>query len=163
MHAALEAVSAKRESVETQHVYAALASAVSDIDNTVVEGYLKAIVSRKGDATLYEPVLLACALAPTDELGRFQASAISEPLEKIRGKRILQSSYSFHVNLFCEEERGRILERFGEPRNYRYRFREAVMQPFVVIRGLENGLISDEIAEVYSSRRQLPLFPNATG
>lgn len=161
MHAALAAARARTEAVDVGHVDEALEAAISDIDATVVENYLKAVVSQKGDATLYEPVLLACALAPTDELGRFQASAVGEPLARIKGKRIPQSTYSSHMNLFCEEERGPILERVGEPRNYRYHFREAVMQPFVVIKGLQKGLIDDETANIYASVRQMPLFPGS--
>ena len=156
MHSALAAVRSRRERIEARHVDEALESAISDVDATVVEGYLKAVVSQKGDATLYEPVLLACALAPTDELGRFQASAISEPLARIKGKKIPQSNYAFHMNLFCQEERGPILERVGEARNYRYHFKEAIMQPFVVIRGLQKGLIDDRTANVHSDRGRSP-------
>lgn len=61
------------------------------------------------------------------------------------------------MNAFCDAQRRRVLERFGEPRNQRYRFSDPLMPPFVVVKGLADGLISDDIAEVFENRRPLRL------
>jgi len=159
MHAALSAVGRPSNEVDDTDVHTALESAISEIDMTIREHYVRAIISQKGKNTLYEPVLLGCALAATDELGRFQQSAVSEPLSRIKGKRYSATTYAFHMNEFCSEERGRILEKIGEPRNFRYRFSQAMMQPFVVLKGLQTGVIDDATAEIHANQRQLQLLP----
>lgn len=44
-----------------------------------------------------------------------------------------------------DETRGRILERTGKPRSYFYRFRNPMLEPFVVLNGVTNGLIEESL------------------
>jgi hypothetical protein len=120
-----------------------------------------AVRSQRAEDTLYAPVLLACAFATTDELGRFQQSAVAAPLNKIMpGKSYQASTFALHMNAFTEEDRGKVLQRFGTPRNYRYRFADPMMQPYVILKGLAEGRLSDEVAEIFSTKPQIGLpFP----
>jgi Cdc6-like AAA superfamily ATPase len=158
MHAARAALTKKTIRISTENVDSALSSAVSELDASIKEDYHAAVRSPRNDATLYEPVLLACALAKSDEMGEFQQSSVTEPLNRILpGKNYRPTTFAFHMNEFCKTQRKSVLVSNGEPRNMRYRFTDPLMQPFVILKGLANGLISDATAEVYANRRQLQL------
>ncbi|MEW6705251.1 MAG: ATP-binding protein [Pseudomonadota bacterium] len=158
MHAARAAIKKRTAAVDDTCVDAAQVAAVAELDASIKDRYFAAVRSQRNDDTLFAPVLLACALAKTDELGAFQQAAVTEPLNRIvPGRNYKPSTFAFHMNAFCEDQRKRVLEKFGEPRNQRYRFTDPMMPPFVVVKGLADGLIDDEIAEVYANRRQLRL------
>ena len=103
-----------------------------------------------------KPVLLACALAQTDELGRFQQSAVAGSVKQdLPREKLCGNDYAFHMNAMCTDERMRVLERLGDEKNFRYRFSDPMMQPFVILKGLSDQRINDEIAQIYANRRQL--------
>lgn len=158
MHAARAAIARRTLSVVAMDVDQAQRAAVEELDATIKDRYFAAVRSQRNDGTLFAPVLLACALAKTDELGAFQQAAVAGPLNRILpGKEYKPSTFAFHMNAFCEDQRKRVLEKFGEPRNQRYRFTDPAMPPFIVVKGLADGLIDDEVAEVFANRRQLRL------
>lgn len=157
MFAARNAVRKRKRKVDGKDVDEAFSNVLGEIDQLLKERYLAAIISKKGDA-LYEPVLLACALAQTDQLGRFQQASVAGPLAKIfPDKNYKATTYAFHMNAMCTEERKNVLERLGNEENFRYRFTDPMMQPFVILKGLADGRIDDEIAEIFANRRQLQL------
>jgi hypothetical protein len=158
MHAARAAVNRLSTSVTPECVDDAQIAAVDELDATIKERYCAAVRSQRNDETLFAPVLLACALAKTDELGAFQQAAVTGPLNRIiPGRDYKPTSFAFHMNAFCEDQRKRVLEKFGEPRNQRYRFTDPAMPPFVVVKGLADGLIDDDVAEIFANRRQFRL------
>jgi hypothetical protein len=61
------------------------------------------------------------------------------------------------MNEFCEEKRGCVLQRGGEARNYRYSFTDAMMQPYVIMRALQNNKLSRTTFEKFVTRRQRSL------
>ncbi|GAB1390352.1 MAG: hypothetical protein AMXMBFR78_07020 [Rubrivivax sp.] len=158
MHAARAAIGRESLHVARDDVRAAETAAVAELDASIKDAYFTAVRSQRGEETLFAPVLLACALARTDELGAFQQAAVTAPLARVLpGKNYAPTTFAFHMNAFCDAQRRRVLERFGEPRNQRYRFSDPLMPPFVVVKGLADGLISDDIAEVFENRRPLRL------
>jgi hypothetical protein len=50
------------------------------------------------------------------------------------------------VTALCETDRGKILEQIGSERKYRYRFVEPMMQPFILMHGLREELITHDLA-----------------
>jgi hypothetical protein len=152
MHAARSAIQARRVTVQGKDVDDGIRAALAEVDQTLKETYNNATVSRKPrEETLYEPVLLACALSETDELGKFQQKQVEEPLCAItRGKRYKATTYAFHMNEFCEDKRGRLLDKSGD-QNPRYRFRNPMMQPYVILRGL-----ADERIDAATTKRFIP-------
>lgn len=162
-NAALLAIERQRVHVSEDDVLAGLASATLDVDQTITENYLKGISSQRNEETLFESVLIACALAEADDLGRFQQTAVAAPLSHIETRKppYTAATFAFHMNEFCEAKRGSILVRSGEARNYRYRFRDPMMQPYVVIRALQNGKLGRETFNQFVTRRQgsLPIGP----
>lgn len=158
MHSARAAINRRSLRVDTTSLEEAQKIAVSELDASIKDNYFAAVRSQRSEDTLFAPVLLACALAKIDELGAFQQAAVTEPLNRIvPGRNYKPSTFAFHMNAFCDPQRRRVLEKFGEPRNQRYRFTDPMLPPFVVVKGLADGLISDDVAEVFANRRQLRL------
>ena len=158
MHAARHAIDGEKVVVKHEDVDKALDAAITELDQSIKEKYVLAVRSQRAEDTLYAPVLLACAFAVTDELGRFQQSAIAAPLNRIvPGKNYQASTYALHMNAFTEPGRGCVLQRFGTVRNYRYRFADPMMQPYVILKGLKDGPLTDEVAEIFSTKPQLEI------
>lgn len=140
LHAAQQAIENGRDEISGDHVKAAVDQAVENAQQSIRRAYHRATSSpRKG--TLHGAVLLACAVAETDQLGYFAAVDVRDPLSVIKRKRYEIPAYSRHLNDFCEERRGRVLQKTGEPRRFRFRFVNPLMQPYVIMHGLSSGLV----------------------
>lgn len=115
----------------------AIHEAVSLTDQSIVRIYSDAIAS--SHKTIFEEVLLACARANKDDLGFFSPPDVREPLSEIMNELYDIPRFGSHLAQLCE--RGPILERRGAERRWRYRFSDPMMQPYIIIRGLESGRI----------------------
>jgi type II secretory pathway predicted ATPase ExeA len=140
LHAAQRVVQDDRHEITVADVSAAIPQAVAR--HTIQSDYLKATRSPRAD-NLFPQVLLACALARKNQLGYFTAGAIRDPLEVIAGRRLEIPAFARHLKQFLQIERGSVLQREGEPRRYFYRFSDPIMQPFVILSGLSEGLVTD--------------------
>jgi AAA domain len=141
LHAGLHAVQNDRTEITTTDVQEAIPKAVDR--HTILSDYQRATRSARKDA-LFSEVLLACALAPKNQLGFFTSGAIREPLELIAGRRIEIPAFSNHLSQFLEPERGAVLQREGSSRRYFYRFTDPIFQPYVILSGLSHALITAE-------------------
>jgi hypothetical protein len=119
----------------------AIRKAISGAQQTLQRAYHTATTSPRSD-NLYRQVLLACALAEADQLGYFAAAEVRDPLRRIMKKRYEIAAFSRHLAEFCADDRGSVLERTGVTRRYRFRFRNPLLQPFVIMEGLAQGLIT---------------------
>ena len=127
---------------------------IPDVDRSVRKGLAGAQQSTRNafhkatgsprPENLYKQVLSACALAGTDELGCFAAVDVRGPMQEITGRKYGIPAFARHLKQFCGDRRGRILERIGTPRRYRFRFRNPLMQPFIVMEGLDSGMLAPE-------------------
>lgn len=117
-------------------------TALEEAQRTIQVQYAEAVVSARRTAT-FADTLLACALAEVDDLGYFAPIDVSHPLGIIQGKKRDTPDYIAHLNAFVEG-RNYPLETRGEGRARRYRFRNPLLQPFVILKGLETGKISLE-------------------
>jgi len=129
--------------VELQDVEVGITHALNDVGQTTREGYEKAIYSERKDA-IFREVLLACCLADRDAVGRFPAKEVADHLAYITGHRLEVPQFSYHLNEFCEPKRGRVLQKLGNKRSFKYRFREALMEPFVISQSIKRGVLSEE-------------------
>jgi GTPase SAR1 family protein len=146
-------------SVEKIDVEAAIKRSVNNAQQTIVTSYTRAISSPHNNNN-YKEILLAAALAVTDDLGYFAAGDLRAPLAAITSKTYGIDSYMRHLNLFCEAPRGSILQRKGERRRYRFRFSESIMEPYVIMKGIADGLMSEEAVVEFESRGMIgPTHP----
>lgn len=146
LHSVRQAIDAKTKVITLKHVEAAISRALAQAQQTTRSAYTQATTSPRKD-NMFVQVLLACALAKTDDLGYFAAADVREPLNLIMNKKLEIFSFSRHLNVFCENIRGSILSKIGRKHNYRFRFRNPLMQPFVVLQGVANKLIDKNVLE----------------
>jgi hypothetical protein len=153
---AKKALEARCLLVETAYVEEAIPTCIEDTDQSVREQYHAAILSSRTE-NIYKEVLLAAALAPVDDLGYFAPAALQKPLTEILSRPAKVSLFGQHLKNLCEDDHGRILEQVGSERKYRYRFRDSMMQPFILMIGLQNKLVSrkqvDDLAATYYEPR----------
>lgn len=135
------AVQDDNDRVTLAHVERA-ARRLVDSPHSSRSAYLTATQSPRPES-LFAQVLAACALADKDELGYFLPASVKGPLSNIMGKPYDIPAFSRHLSEFLSDSRGRVLQRKGEPRKYRYRFRDPLMQPFALMAALAQDLIPD--------------------
>ena len=134
------AVQNHRLNVNAGDVQVAIRNMMQSADQTSEDTYSIAVLSNKKN-NLYKQVLLACALAKTDDLGRFTPSDVLAPLTKILGRQIKIANFFGHIEAFCAPERGGIMEKKGARQAYKYRFKEPKMQPYVLMKGVADNII----------------------
>jgi Cdc6-like AAA superfamily ATPase len=130
-----------QDGVTETHLADAIPAALENATGGVQQEYEMAVASSQKDA-LFKQVLLACALARKDSLGKFAATDLRGPLRRITGREYLTGAYQSHLAKFCESERGPILKKSGKRRSYRWRFVNPQIIPYVLLRGREDGAIS---------------------
>ena len=138
MHSALSAAAQDRLHINIDDTHRALRKALKHAQQSISDDYDRAITD--SGETLYRWVLLACALASTDEHGYFTASDVAAPMSVLMKRTCQVFLFSRHLNAFCEDKHGPALLRTAVARGYKYKFRNATMQPFVVMKGLEAGI-----------------------
>lgn len=151
-----EACKERTRTVTIRHADRAFAGATKQAEQSILNKFSVAVHSAHKDA-LYSHVLLACALAAsasTNDLGFFQASDVVDPLSQILpGRTTNISTFNQHLAGFCTERRGEVLEQTGPKRGYRYRFPNPLLPPYVIMRGLSCGMISQSDVDQFLSAR----------
>jgi len=136
--ACVSAIDSEQQTVSVDHVLGGTERALSGVEQYVLSAYVQAVTSSHKNA-LYRDVLTAAAITPTDPLGFFAPGEVRKPLAEIVQRPIQMGTYMKHLNEFCTEERGSVLEKRGEAWKTRFRFRDPQMQPYAVIRALGDG------------------------
>ena len=147
-HSALSAINDGRRRIVRKDYESALKTATEDKSQTLGQAYLKATHSAR--ETIFEEVLLACALA-TDERGFFGAKDVKRPLARIMNKPVKIEAYIRHLDKFSQEARGPVLKKGGQKRKFQYSFVEPMMQPYVLMKALTEGKITEEQLSVLSN------------
>ena len=159
---ALEAVRSDRTQITMLDLDHAVREAVDSQLETNLTAYNTAVSAPRGKN--FKPVLLACALADKNEQQWFYAKDVVAPLRLITSRKYDVPAFAKHLKAFCESNRGSILERRGPPRKVQYRFVKPLMGPYVVLRGLADGLIAEgqlsHPSETSTEPEQLSLLPS---
>ncbi|MBW4620624.1 MAG: ATP-binding protein [Cyanosarcina radialis HA8281-LM2] len=142
LYASQRAIIRNSDSIEISDLNIAIQMAVEKAYQSIITAYHQATSSSR--ETIYAQVLLACALARKDNLGFFAPPDVVRPMYLIMKKKYRTTGFARHLNDFCEEKRGSVLCKRGSERNYRFRFINPMMQPYVIMHGLARGLISQE-------------------
>lgn len=135
--AARSAIYTRDQIIRQTHFQIALEQSIKKANQSIARAYHTATVSPR--RTIFEEVLLACAMAEHDDLGYFAPADVREALTEIMGEVYGIPRFATHLSQFCEPQRGPVLEKRGGERRWRYRFRNPMMEPYVLIRGLNDG------------------------
>ena len=130
--------------VERQDMAVGFNQAVAHAKQALKGVYYTATLTNQAKSQ-HRQCLAACAMAETDLYGYFTASSVIEPMSKILGnKKCSVGTFNDKLVEFCEASRGQILQRVGKERAWRYRFRDPMMGPFVLLASIEEGIISTD-------------------
>jgi hypothetical protein len=156
LHSARDAVDEKHLNVTVANVKNAIKRAISHTEETIRQEYDRATFSTR--PTIYPQVLLACAMCRTDEYGRFVPNDLCKPMRTITGEDYKSDRFTGHLKEFCKPERGGVLRMTGMEYRWRYQFRNPLLQPFVLMKGLDAKLISEDDLRLRPPADELPLF-----
>ena len=154
--AAFSALSEGRLHIFEQDVDRAIDDVISASQQTLKDDYETAVRSNNSRA-LFRQILAACALAKVDDAGFFVPAAVREPLASILRRKVEIANFQDTLKAFAES-RGQILDRAGTERTYRFRFANPAMQPYVIMRGIGEGIIDEAARQALSSPEQPDLF-----
>jgi len=143
LYAARHAIQRRDSMIRMPDVEAGVRDAVGNAQQSVKAQYHQATVSSHR-AALFHQVLLACALSHKDQMSFFQAAEVSGPLSAIMGKKYEIPAFARHLKKLTEDERGAVLECSGPDRRKRYRFKNPLLEPYIVMNGLATHVISKE-------------------
>jgi Cdc6-like AAA superfamily ATPase len=146
LYASRVALDARSSEILLGDVHLAVNRALDGAQQSIRASYHLALRSPRKD-NLFAEVLLSCALAQTDALGEFAAQDVRSPMQAITGKDYGISSFAQHLNEFADVKRGTILRKSGTKRRFRYKFTNPLMQPFVIMRGVSVGRLTDVILD----------------
>ena len=162
--AAQNAIRDRRTRVHLEDVKAAIDKFIIESGESFGEAYQRATESKQA-GNIFEEMMLACALASSDKGGFFKPLEVAKALNIIiTDKTRACFQIQRYLFLFTSEKRGRVLIRQGMETEYRYRFSDATMQPFIIMRAIKEGRIdgiSDSIlfhwylGEIRDGRYQL--------
>jgi Cdc6-like AAA superfamily ATPase len=144
LYSSRAAVDAQTLEITEELVGRAIEKAVDGAQQSISSAWHQATSSQRKD-NLFSDVLLSCALAETDQQNTFAAQDVRGPMREITGKPYAIASFAPHLNDFCNEKRGPILQRTGTARKYRYRFVNPLMQPFVIMQGFKGNKITKSL------------------
>lgn len=117
------------------HLDAAVAVALRRASESVRQAYEQSIVrARRG---IYPEILLAAVLSPRDAYGMFQVADVRRTLEGIVRREV--RGLTNQIAALTEEGRGGALQKLGAGKTARYRFVNPLLEPFILMRGLEQG------------------------
>lgn len=137
--------------IENGDTEAGIAKALEQWQQSIRVSYYNATKSPQ-PGNIYKEVLLACALADVDDLGNFTAAAVREPLRAMTGRDYDIPNFARHLKDFSEPGRGDLLSMTGESRHRRYRFVSPLIRPYIVMRGVKEGLIDRDAVSGLLSR-----------
>jgi hypothetical protein len=140
---ARQALIDRRSDIVGTHLIEGLRVGLGKVDHTLNYSYEEATYSPV--PSKYADVLLACALVEPDQHGYFSPSQVVEPFARVTGRAAKIPDFNDHLAQMCSA-RGEILARTGGERRRRYRFSDPLMEPYVLLRGLDDGRVSfDEV------------------
>lgn len=154
-HAALHAITDRRTKISNDDVEASMAKFIEDAEKGFQESYRTA--TRSNQENFFEQSLLACALAKTDDEGFFTANDVVEPYSAILKEKKRIAHFDKHLRRFSSDEGGNILIKRGGDRQQTFRFSDPMMQPYVIIRGIQSKMIDDAAKGILLQKEQREL------
>lgn len=148
--AGYSAIDHDKTTVDNPEVVEAVNKAIELTNETIRASYRSATMSPHPKKAMFDKVLLACALTPTDDLGYFAAADARNPLFQTTKKHYEIPQFVGHLKKFCTQEKGLVLQTEGANWSRRYRFLNPLLRPYVVLKGIQDNIISQEIVERFN-------------
>lgn len=140
-YAATLAIDDRRLEITNSDVESSLGKFIESSETIFKDSYRNATQSNQEN--YFQQSLLACALSETDDDGFFTANDLVEPYSALLKEKKRIAHFEKHLRRFSGDEGGNVLVKRGGERQQRFRFRDPMMQPYVIIRGIESGMIDD--------------------
>jgi len=138
-NAANEAIAENENNISNLHFSNAVIKSINSSDYSIRNAYQKATSSASGK-NQFADVLLACAMANTDNENSFGSIEVLEEYNSITGSQHKAESINYNLGMLCKSERAEILTKLGRPKNARYRFRKPLLKAFVKLKQYEMGI-----------------------
>ena len=155
-YAALKAIENKRLEITNADVEASLSSFIQNSETSLKDAYRNATQSNQEN--YFRQSLLACALAPLDDDGFFTANDLVEPYSALLKEKKRIAHFEKHLRRFSSADGGNILIKRGGDRQQRFRFKNPMMHPYVIIRGIDDKMI-DEASKIILFRKEQGTLP----
>lgn len=153
--AALHAIESRRINISNDDVDVAMKGFIEDTAVSFRDAYRAA--TRTNQKNNLQETLLACALAKCDDEGFFKAADLIEPLSAIMKDKRRIAHFEKHLRRFSGEHGGNILAKRGGDRQQTFRFADPMMQPYVIIRGIQSRMIDEEAKNLLFQKEQREL------
>jgi hypothetical protein len=150
LHSTRAAIARASFELETSDVDLGIKASLTQWQQSIKSAYYHAVKSPQ-PGHIYKEVLLACAVAPTDDLGYFAAADVREPLRRITGKQYDIPNFARHLKELSQQGRGEMLSRTGEKRRLRYRFESPLLRPYIIMRGFDEHLLTKDDMKVLAT------------
>jgi hypothetical protein len=138
--AARQALLSGRLMATRSDVVEGLKIGLAKLDRSLSRAYEEVTYSPR--KTRLKEVLPACAIAKLGDMGDFSPSDVRAPYSRIIREEV--SIDRLNPQLTTLATTRDILVREGEERRWRYRFRDPLMEPYVLLQGLQSGAIVPE-------------------
>jgi hypothetical protein len=133
---AQNAIRGQRLQILLDDVNVAIEEFIIDNGQSFAEAYQRITESRK-KGNMFQEVILAGALAQSDISGFFKSSEVARVLDlMVIDQPRNEFQIQRYLSQFASERRGRALIRRGIGAASRYRFSDATMQPFIIMRAI---------------------------
>ncbi|MBI5170800.1 MAG: ATP-binding protein [Candidatus Eisenbacteria bacterium] len=134
-HTAVAAITEGVTHLTSAHLTAGVRDALEAAGGEIVHAYEQSIIrARRG---IYPEILLACALSPRDSQGTFAVADVNATLQRIVNREV--RGLTNQIAALTEEGRGAVLAKEGAAKLARYHFVEPMLEPYILLRGLEPG------------------------
>jgi AAA domain-containing protein len=156
-YSAIRAAEHEAIQITENTVLTSLVSCMNDVDYSIQESYTRATERIYRKDNIFRQVLAACALAETNDLGEFAAIDVEGPLSAIMKTQYKVPAFAFHLNELATPARGNVLVKSGTRKTFRYNFTEPAMQPYIVMKSLDEKVIPKETYDQLRVKRQKSL------
>lgn len=141
-HSIVDALNKKYNVIVRTNFNAAIDMTIDNAYESIRFAWQKSVHSNQ-ENSLYETVVLACALVDEDEHGTFRASDLLQPLSKISGQAIVLKSYTYHLSKLCTAPRGEVLQKVTFGKITRYRFKNPLLKAYLMLKLYKKGLLKE--------------------
>jgi len=131
--ASKEAIYAKSNKVTNVHFNSAVQLSIENSDHSLNQAF-EAAVAASSAHNQFKHVIIASTLVDTDHNDTFSPEQVIEVFNTITQKNLKLESINYNLGMLCKTERGDILQKTGNARNRRYKFRNPLMKAFIKLK-----------------------------